>query len=50
MYTPKTPQEAINYIVQSIKNVDPDNIEVTREDVEELFYDLFDEKIETASA
>lgn len=50
MYTPKTPQEAINYIVQSIKNVDPDNIEVTREDVEDLFYDLFDEKIETASA
>ena len=49
MYTPKTAQEAIDYILQSIKNIDPTNTEVTREDVEDLFYDLFDEKIEIAS-
>lgn len=50
MYTPKTPHEAIDYILQSIKSIDPDNNEVSREDVEDLFYDIFDDKIEKVAA
>jgi adenylosuccinate synthase len=42
----KTQQEAINFIFQSIKKIDPDNTKITYEDVNDLFNEFFDEKIE----
>ena len=45
----KTVQEAIDFIFNSIKNIDPNNTNITHEDVKSVFEDIFDEKIEQAT-
>jgi len=46
----KTPQQAIEFIFNSIRNIDPNNTKITKEDVKDLFDELFEEKIEQVAS
>ncbi len=44
--TTNNTQAAIDFIFQSLKNIDSSNKKIEKEDVEMLFFDIFDEEIE----